>query len=218
MPCDAISTATAVVSNEEMMKHVDLDMLLEVLVEHFREKGQAVTSTRNLVDAVRVEIDSVIAITVNRKGRVTVQDYRNRYAQGDERALADEVRALVEETAGILFQARMIETISEMVPVLGQEVIPTEVGEAISMTVNLNGILSRIIILTNGEISVYTDEGTFEGGADGIKKLFDSLATAVTFESVSEPEQHRHDGTDKAHEYQHAHHQAQERGGRYHRR
>lgn len=214
MPCNAISTATAVVSNEEMMKHADLNMLLEVLVEHFREKGHTVTSTRNMVDAVRIEIDGIIAITVNRRGQVTVQDYRYRYTQEDQQALAGEVRTLVEETAGILFQAKMIETISGIVPVLGQEVIPTEAGEAVSMTVNLNGILSRIIILTNGEISVYTDEGTFADGADGIKKLFDSLAATVTFESISEPEQHRHDGTDKAHEYLHAHHHAQEHGRR----
>jgi len=197
-----------------MMKHVDLDTLLEVLVQHFREKGHTVTSTRNMVDAVRVKIDGAITVTVNRQGRVTAEDSRFRYSQGSEQTLADEVRSLVEETAGILFQARMIETINEMVPVLGQEVIPTEAGEAVSMTVNLNGILSRIIILTNGEISVYTDEGTFEDGVDGIKKLFDSLAATVTFESVSEPEQHRHDGTDKAHEYLHAHHHAQEHGGR----
>lgn len=95
MPCNAISTATAVVSNEEMMKHVDLNTLLEVLVEHFREKGHTVTSTRKMADAVRVEIDGVIVITVNRRGQVNVRDYRNRYTQKDQQALADEVRTLL---------------------------------------------------------------------------------------------------------------------------
>jgi hypothetical protein len=221
MPCNAIATATAAVSNEELMKHVDMAALKDLLIDFLREKGVVLTSARHTAKMVSLEMGH-IRVSVNQSGAISVKSYgrRGRVLQDsrDEQALADEIKVVLLETAGVLFQAEMIEVISATAPVLGQELIPTEIGDAVMLTVNLNGNLSRVIVLPNGEISVYTDEGTFEDGVGGIKLLFESLAATVTFASTSEPEQHRHDGMDKVHEYLHARHHAHEQDGRSHRR
>jgi hypothetical protein len=220
MPCDAIATATAKVSNEELMKQVDMETLKEVLIEHLRQKGMILTAAHHSAQMVNLEAGSA-ALSVDRSGAISLRRYGRRGRSGqesrDEQALADEIKAVVLETAGVLFQARMIATIGAMVPVLGQEIVPTEIGEAALMTVMLNGILSRIILLPNGEISVYTDEGAFADGVGGITTLFDSLAAVATFDAVSEPERHRHDGTEKAHHNSQARRHTHEQDGRSYR-
>lgn len=192
MPCNAIATATARVSNEELMKHMNMADLLDVLIAHFEEQGHTITHKRNAVDVISFEIDTT-SVTVNRSGRVTVRNYGRRRSGKAEQELAQEVQQVVSEAAGIMFQAKMITEISAMLPVLGTETVDTGDGEAVVMNVTLNGLIARVIIMPDGTISVFTDEGTFDAGADGIRQLFDDLGAVVTFESVSQPEQHRHD-------------------------
>ena len=77
MPCNAIATATARVSNEELMKHVNMADLLDMLVAHFEEQGHTITHKRNAVDVISFEIGTTSA-TVNRSGRVTIRNYGRR--------------------------------------------------------------------------------------------------------------------------------------------
>ena len=58
---------------------------------------------------------------------------------------------------------------------------------------------ARVVILPNGQVSVFVDEGTFETAAPELEKFFKELgASGIKIESLSQPEQHRHD-------YQHEH-------------
>jgi hypothetical protein len=53
---------------------------------------------------------------------------------------------------------------------------------------------ARIVIMPNGEIGFFTEEGTFEAGKAKLEKLIQLLgANGVKLNQVNEPEQHRHD-------------------------
>ena len=53
---------------------------------------------------------------------------------------------------------------------------------------------ARIVILPNGQVSIFVDEGTLETGEKAIRRLFSDLdAQGIAFDSVSAVEQHRHD-------------------------
>jgi hypothetical protein len=53
---------------------------------------------------------------------------------------------------------------------------------------------ARIVILPDGQISAFIDEGTFEAGALELENLFKSLeASGIKIASLSQAEQHRHD-------------------------
>jgi len=52
---------------------------------------------------------------------------------------------------------------------------------------------ARIVILPNGQVSIFVDEGTLETGKVAIEKLLGELsAQGIRFDSVSAVEQHRH--------------------------
>ena len=54
---------------------------------------------------------------------------------------------------------------------------------------------ARVVILPDGQISVFVDEGTFESASPELEKFFKNLsASGVKIESLSQAEQHRHDG------------------------
>jgi hypothetical protein len=54
---------------------------------------------------------------------------------------------------------------------------------------------ARVVILPDGQISVFVDEGTFESASSELEKFFKNLsASRVKIESLSQTEQHRHDG------------------------
>lgn len=60
---------------------------------------------------------------------------------------------------------------------------------------------ARIVITQDGQIGLYTEEGTFEQGVEKLAALLAALqAQGVQLVEVGEPEQHRHDG-----EHVHAH-------------
>jgi len=53
---------------------------------------------------------------------------------------------------------------------------------------------ARVVILPNGQLSVFVDEGTFEEGRAKLEAFFKELgAKGIKIESVSQAEQHRHD-------------------------
>jgi hypothetical protein len=53
---------------------------------------------------------------------------------------------------------------------------------------------ARIVILPDGQLSAFIDEGTFEAGAVELEKLFKKLeASGIKIDSLSQAEQHRHD-------------------------
>jgi hypothetical protein len=52
---------------------------------------------------------------------------------------------------------------------------------------------ARIVILPDGQVLIFVDEGTLETGKVDIEKLLSDLrAQGVAFDSVSAVEQHRH--------------------------
>ena len=54
---------------------------------------------------------------------------------------------------------------------------------------------ARVVILPNGHVSVYVDEGSFETAAPELEKFFKQLeASGLKIEALSQAEQHRHDG------------------------
>lgn len=53
---------------------------------------------------------------------------------------------------------------------------------------------ARIVILPDGQVSAFVDEGTFEGDVPLLDKFFKSLeASGLKIQSISQAEQHRHD-------------------------
>lgn len=63
---------------------------------------------------------------------------------------------------------------------------------------------ARIIILPDGQVSAFTDEGSFDAGKAKIEALWQTLrASGLDFSEVGQVEQHKHD-------HQHVHQHAQE--------
>jgi len=51
----------------------------------------------------------------------------------------------------------------------------------------------RIIVKDNGEVGLFTDQGTFVEGAEILNKLMAQISSNLVVKSQAEPEQHRHD-------------------------
>ncbi|MEM3486029.1 MAG: hypothetical protein QXI12_10465 [Candidatus Methanomethyliaceae archaeon] len=67
---------------------------------------------------------------------------------------------------------------------------------------------ATITITADGKISIITQEGTFEGGKDQIKRFLASLSLeGIEIAPVEEKdfEQHRHDDVEHAHAHVHTH-------------
>jgi hypothetical protein len=61
------------------------------------------------------------------------------------------------------------------------------------------------IIIVNGQVSVFVEEGTFEEGKTAIADLYAQLGAAgIQFDTVSAVERHRHDGETKVQAHIHA--------------
>lgn len=59
---------------------------------------------------------------------------------------------------------------------------------------------ARIVILPDGQISVFVEEGGFDAAVPELEKFFNGLGAAgFSVDALSQPEQHRHD---HEHEYQ----------------
>jgi len=59
----------------------------------------------------------------------------------------------------------------------------------------------RIVIMPDGQVAFFVDEGDFEGGKAKLEKLVKTLrAGGVEFTEVGQVEQHRHD-LENAHEH-----------------
>jgi len=55
-------------------------------------------------------------------------------------------------------------------------------------------VKARIVITTDGQVSVFVDEGTMETGREAIERLFAALAAqGVSVRWDGKVEQHRHD-------------------------
>jgi hypothetical protein len=53
---------------------------------------------------------------------------------------------------------------------------------------------ARVVILPNGQVSVFVDEGAFETAAPELEKFFEQLGAAgIKIEALGQAEQHRHD-------------------------
>ena len=53
---------------------------------------------------------------------------------------------------------------------------------------------ARVVILPDGQVSVFVDEGSFEGDVPLLDGFFKNLeASGVKIQSISQAEQHRHD-------------------------
>ncbi len=64
---------------------------------------------------------------------------------------------------------------------------------------------ARIVITTDGQVSVFVDEGTLETGREAIQRLFAALAAhGVSVQWDGKVEQHRHD-REAAQTHVHAH-------------
>lgn len=62
---------------------------------------------------------------------------------------------------------------------------------------------ARIVITPTGEIAFFTEEGTFEAGAEVIDALLKQLqAQGINLTDLGQPEQHRHDD---GHVHSHVH-------------
>lgn len=66
---------------------------------------------------------------------------------------------------------------------------------------------AQIVITLDGQVSVVTQEGSFENGKLAIDKLLASLkAQGLTIELTGPVEQHRHDDPDQVHGHVHSRH------------
>lgn len=63
---------------------------------------------------------------------------------------------------------------------------------------------AKVVILPTGEISIVTQEGTFEGGQGKINALLAALNLEGLNIKLDKPmEQHRHDGPEGVHAHSH---------------
>ena len=61
------------------------------------------------------------------------------------------------------------------------------------------------IVIVNGQVSVFVEDGTFEEGKSAIAGLMASLGTqGIQFDAVSAVERHRHDDENKVQAHVHA--------------
>ena len=61
------------------------------------------------------------------------------------------------------------------------------------------------IIIVNGQVSVFVEDGTFEEGKQAITGLMAALgAQGIQFDAVSAVERHRHDDENKVQAHVHA--------------
>lgn len=66
----------------------------------------------------------------------------------------------------------------------------------------------RVIVLPNGQVSVFADEGTFDQAASKIEAIMAALgAQGIEFSEVGQVEAHRHDHehVEAGHNHSHSH-------------
>lgn len=202
MPCNAIATASATVDDRELIKHLDKDTMLAVIGEHLAEKGYEVTRTWVNTSGVGLTLNHFVTVRVYSNGRIDVQD-RSRSDNRRATELSQEVKAVIQEVAGVMFQNAVLAQVSQVCQVHNQQY--AEDGTMI-LTVGLEGLLSRIAVTLDGTIAVFTDEGSFEAGKGAIEQLFGTLQRQFNFAEIGVVEQHRHvEESTHARIYHHTH-------------
>lgn len=179
--------------------------MLAVIGEHLAEKGYEVTRTWVNASGVGLTLNHFVTVRVYNNGRIDVQD-RSRSDNRRATELSQEVKAVIQEAAGVMFQNAVLAQVSQVCRVHNQQYA----GDGtMLLTVGLDGLLSRIAVTLDGTIGVFTDEGSFEAGKGAIEQLFGTLRRRFDFVEIGEVEQHRHveESTHvHSHHHTHAHH------------
>lgn len=180
MPCDAIATATARIDASDLMNLVNMPQAADLLREILESQGRVVANVHSAPDAIRLNINATLVI-VNLGGTVTTYN--------DDNNLSADVAGIMTTIAALQFQQRALDAIAGILPIFQVQATPEN---ALVIATSINGLTARVILMPDGEIAIFTDEGTFAAGSAGIRQLFQTLSASIPVLTAAEPEQHRH--------------------------
>lgn len=193
MPCNAVATVTAKVSNEEMYRQLDHVEMGKLIGEHLEAEGVQEVEVKDGTGYTFVYGDGLRADVTKRTGRISVRYDQRNNAKGnrqDSQALAAQIKAAIDRHAGELFQIMMLDKVAAMVPMTDIDLQTTDQGTVLVMSVQLGQTRGKVLVWDDGETQVMTDDGGFEDGARLIEEFMGGLG--VDYSTVNPPEQHRH--------------------------
>jgi hypothetical protein len=125
MPCDAIATARAKISNEAIIGLITPEVVKKVIRNLLEKKGEPVIGEREWGNVIQIDTARYTVAYNLATHTVTVQ--------GGSPKLADEIAQRIDQVGGLLLQQKLANDIKARYPVLKSE----RRGQALQLTLEL---------------------------------------------------------------------------------
>lgn len=125
MPCDAIATASAKISNEAIIGLITPEVVKKVIRNLLEKKGEAVIGEHEWSNVIQIDSARYAVVYDLKSHTVTVQ--------GGSPKLADEIAGEIDQVGGRLLQQKLVNDIKARYPVVKSE----RKGKALLLTLEL---------------------------------------------------------------------------------